>query len=679
MINFLKKSIAWIILIVTIAALVPSLVQRISNEENNKNVTISVFYQNLRTITSDSKLDEMLSRYQKIGVNTVSLKEEDINYLVSKGDVTCIRYNVLCNKYDDESMLIAEEIAKRCPEITNDCHILMVKQKNMRERIAKSIPLYYTKNDCTTIKDVASMDIYVFSNGRRELWDIPLGYDEEAIDELSKRGFDICLMHKVNAFSSTGYLKKIDSLVKKYDNIKYINIQKAGDPFESKNAVKCVEGISEIINSNNLTLVVTENTNQLSNQPTLGYAQIFNSVMGEKGSKKVVRSYETYDNTQEDESHYLFRTNQYFNSTLDRNIRFVNVTQIQSSQGSYEDCAEYTFNAVKEYKTKIEAEGFSINANPPSFDYYPNRILIGALCAVIMIMCMLLMIEMVFGKKNFKLTLAAIVLAILAFLATFKMPAALFELYPTVYSVVMSCFALTVTLYFVKCFKDKLSTPTLTLGAIVTMVASLFAGSVGQGAMLSGIDFYMNNLIFRGIKLSLLVPVVYTAVAYYLMFIKDERSDVLGDIKKVLMADIKVYWVLIGGIIGIIGMYYIVRSGNVSEISSLESALRNTMTSLFPARPRTKEFLIGYPALVLFVYYTKNVDIKLIKWLLAIASSILAASVANSFCHVFTDYSVISMRVVNGLLVGIVISVFVYVANLIVVKLCKKLKTKFLS
>ena len=82
---------------------------------------------------------------------------------------------------------------------------------------------------------------------------------------------------------------------------------------------------------------------------------------------------------------------------------------------------------------------------------------------------------------------------------------------------------------------------------------------------------------------------------------------------------------------------------------------------------------------MLFVYYTKNVDIKLIKWLLAIASSILAASVANSFCHVFTDYSVISMRVVNGLLVGVVISVFVYVANLIVVKLCKKLKTKFLS
>ena len=143
-----------------------------------------------------------------------------------------------------------------------------------------------------------------------------------------------------------------------------------------------------------------------------------------------------------------------------------------------------------------------------------------------------------------------------------------------------------------------------------------------------------------------------------------------------MVSDIKVYWVLLGGIIIAVGLYYIIRSGNVDEISSLEQALRNAATELFPARPRTKEFLIGYPALVLLVYYMKNSKLTLIKWLLAIASSILAASITNSFCHVFTDYSVIVSRTVNGLIMGIFVATFAYIANIIVVKILRKISCK---
>ena len=142
------------------------------------------------------------------------------------------------------------------------------------------------------------------------------------------------------------------------------------------------------------------------------------------------------------------------------------------------------------------------------------------------------------------------------------------------------------------------------------------------------------------------------------------------------MADIKVYWVLIGAVILGVGLYYIIRSGNVNKISGLEQAMRTTLTEIFPARPRTKEFLIGYPALVLFAYYMKNSKIHIINWILAVAASILAASVTNSFCHVFTDYQTICMRVVNGLIVGTLISIAVLIANAIIVKLVKTVREK---
>ena len=131
------------------------------------------------------------------------------------------------------------------------------------------------------------------------------------------------------------------------------------------------------------------------------------------------------------------------------------------------------------------------------------------------------------------------------------------------------------------------------------------------------------------------------------------------------MADIKVYWVLIGAVILGVGLYYIIRSGNVNKISGLEQAMRTTLTEIFPARPRTKEFLIGYPALVLFAYYMKNSKIHIINWILAVAASILAASVTNSFCHVFTDFTFIVSRTI----IGILVSVAAYIINLALVRI----------
>ena len=149
------------------------------------------------------------------------------------------------------------------------------------------------------------------------------------------------------------------------------------------------------------------------------------------------------------------------------------------------------------------------------------------------------------------------------------------------------------------------------------------------------------------------------------------------DVKKALNAEIKVYWVLIAAVILGVGYYYILRSGNVNTISALETAMRNAITEAFPARPRTKEFIVGYPCLVLFFYYVKHHDIKLIQWGCAVGASILAASVTNTFCHVFTDVSVMYMRVVNGLLLGLIVSAFVFVANLALVRIIKILMRKF--
>lgn len=667
------KYTPWILIAVMLVLLIPGLGTRVANEVSNKNVTISVLYNDIATKVSDKNLNKFLDECKKEGIDTISVMEDDLNSMTNKGEVTSIKYNVLCHKYDDESIRIAEAIEKNCPDVSYDSHIVLAKRPNAKQKLSYMIPRKFDSSAYASLKDVEGMDIYVLYNGRKEQWDYAFGYDEEVIASLKDRGFNIALVHKVKNYPKTDYIDDMQRLIEKYD-IEYLNLKK-DNADQDKGEINKANylALSDLINKNNMTLVVTENTDQLSNQKFMGYSEVFTRTMSPKGTKKVIRSYETYDDSQADGKEYKYRVSQLFNSTVDRNIRFVTLTQIALTGVSYETCAELTLNAVKEYKSKIQSVGFSVNGETAPFDYEVNKPFSYGACAAIMVMCALLMLEYVFGVKNIILTSLGALAAVFAFAVSFVMPQGLLSLYPTLYSLVQSCFVMTVFLAFVKAYANKMHFLPFVISSFAVMVLSLIIMSVGMSVMLSGVDYYINNDIFRGIKLSLLVPVVYTMLAYYFMFIKDKDTNLLKGAKKVLCSDIKVYWLIIAAVIGGIGVYYIIRSGNVNKISSFEAAMRSTITEIFPARPRTKEFLIGYPSLILLIYYSKYFDIKLINWILAVGTSILAASVTNSFCHVFTDYGTILMRVINGLAVGAALSVLVYIANVIAVKLAKNI------
>lgn len=668
------KYIIWVIIAAMLIAMLPAVINRVSQEEKNDNITVSLLYNNLRNSISPEKLDEMLDRYLAEGINTVSVMEEDINSLVARGEVTSIKFNVLLHKYDKESMDIASAISENYPEVAYDSHLVLVKKEWAKQFLKEHIPSKYSDREYVRIDDVEGMDIYAFYNGREKLWDISLGYDEKVISYLYNKGFDISLIYTVRNYPNQLYLDYIDRLVGDYD-IKFFNIKKASAEYKPEDEIEeNYKGIADIIDKHGMTLVVTENTDQLSNQKTLGYSHIFNSVMN-GGTGKLVRSYETYDDSQDDGSHYIYRANQYFNSTIDRNIRFITVTQIASSGISYDECAELTLKAVTEYMNRVRSEGFTVNKDIEPYDYSSPGRLPFACCAVIMIMLVVSALALMRDKHDIRITLAGVAVSVVAFALTFVLPQTIVSLYPSVYCVAVSCYAMTVLLRLTISTGNKGFFATLII-AVFAVLASICLGMLGMGAMLSGIDYYVNNLIFRGIKLSLLVPVFYTLVIYYVIYIKNEKSSFLLDVKKVMNANIRVYWLIIAVLVAAVGMYYIMRSGNVNKISSLELAMRNTITEAFPARPRTKEFLIGYPALVLFVYYVKKTDWKLVQWGCAVLSSILAASVTNSFCHVFTDLTTIYMRVVNGLVIGIFVSAAAYVANLLLVKLIKLLQNK---
>lgn len=659
-----------------IAVLIPGLVTRVNSESKNKNVTISILYNDIYNKVTEKTVNEFLYSCQKAGIDTVSFMEDDLNALVARGDVTSIKYNVLRHKYDDESIRIADTIAKNCPDVSYDSHIILAKKDKTKNKLKKMIPAKFNSSSVAYLENIEGMDVYVFYDGRKQLWDFAFGYDEELIDSVAKKGFNISLIFKVKNYDKQDYIKNMDKLIKKH-NIEYINLKEDAYTVSDKDIIKeNYKGLANLIKDNNMTLVVTENSSQLSNQKFMGYSDVFNSVMSKNGTKKVIRSYETYDDSHSVGLDYSYRVSQFFNSTIDRNIRFITVTQMVLDEIPFDECADYTVEAAKTYKKLIEEAGYTVGSATPAYNYHVNKTLNHAACAVIMVMFALIICQNVLGLKKFYIAVIGIAIAAIAFGATFVLPDSLVNLYPTAYSAIMSCFAMTLILTFIKTKSSDMKLWTLILSTFALTVVSLLITSVGMGVMLSGVDYYINNDIFRGIKISLLVPLAFTAVSYYLMFMRTEKTQLIKTTSKILRSEIKVYWVIIAGLLGIIGMKYIVRSGNVNSISMIEQTLRNTVTEIFQERPRTKEFLIGYPALLLFVYYSKCYNLKLINWILAVGASILTASITNSFCHVFTDYTTIVMRVVNGLIAGLFVCVIAYFANLILIKIAETIKKK---
>ncbi len=676
--RFIEKILPWIIVAALFVALIPSVITRVENEEANKNVAVSLLYNDLRNRVSSLKLDEMLEKYKKAGINKVTIMEDDINALVARGEVTCIKYNVLCHKYEDENLALSRYIKENYPEVSYDAFLVMAKREEAKEKLNKMVSKKFGKEDYVKIEGTGDMDIYAFLNGREDLWNFALGFDENVIEDLYNKGFEIVLSFKMKNYENISYIEDIRNIVEKY-GVKYFVLKDGGVKIseDEEEREENYKEIAKLIKDFDLTLVVTENADQLSNQKGFGFNYVYDDVIVKASKGKVVRSYETYDDSQADDSFYLYRANQFFNSTLDRNIRFITVTQLAPKGITYEEAADYTLKAAEKYISDIKNVGFTINEEAISFDYPVNEKFNAGVSAAIIIWLMYIALLLIRKKTNMGLFAGALVLSVLSFLGTYIIPASLRSLYPTVFCIAVSSFAMTLVMRFVKDYAKRLNTLLGTILTVLLTVAVLSIGVLGMCSLLSGIPYYINNLIFRGIKLTLMVPLLYTAIVYYFIFIKEEDKSSALDLGRLLNANIKVYWVILGGIIGAIGLYYIIRSGNVNSISSLELAMRNAITETFPERPRTKEFLIGYPCLVLFFYYAKHTKIDLFKWIFAVGASILAASVTNTFCHVFTDVSVMYMRVVNGLLLGFAVSVFAFVGNLVLVRIYKILTERF--
>ncbi|HVR46317.1 MAG TPA: DUF5693 family protein [Candidatus Binatia bacterium] len=160
---------------------------------------------------------------------------------------------------------------------------------------------------------------------------------------------------------------------------------------------------------------------------------------------------------------------------------------------------------------------------------------------------------------------------------------------------------------------------------------------------------------FRGVRLVLGLPPLI-ALALYLF---DKRfGSGVERARDVFLSPVLAYQLLAGIVIVAAGALMLVRSGNDSDVSpsSFELALRHSLTAVLSVRPRFKEFLIGFPAIMLLPALLPR-HRRAIGWLLALAIGVGVGDVIDTFSHLHTSLEVSILRVINGLVLGAIIGI----------------------
>jgi hypothetical protein len=158
---------------------------------------------------------------------------------------------------------------------------------------------------------------------------------------------------------------------------------------------------------------------------------------------------------------------------------------------------------------------------------------------------------------------------------------------------------------------------------------------------------------FRGVRLVLALPPLI-ALALYLF---DRRfGSGVERPRDVFLSPVLTYQLLAGIAIIAAGALMLVRSGNDSEVSPspVELAFRHLLTATLSVRPRFKEFLIGFPAMMVLPALLAP-HRRAIGWLLALCIGVGIGDVIDTFSHLHTPIEISVLRIVNGLVAGAIV------------------------
>jgi len=166
--------------------------------------------------------------------------------------------------------------------------------------------------------------------------------------------------------------------------------------------------------------------------------------------------------------------------------------------------------------------------------------------------------------------------------------------------------------------------------------------------LLTNVTYSLVLQQFRGVSLLHAAPIALVAIYVFLY----TGKSVSGQLRKLMRLEVTVFGLIVTAVLAAVGYYYMTRTGNAGQVTSLELMFRNALESAFGVRPRTKEFLIAHPLLVFGLFLSLRYRAA---WVLMIAGVLGQLSMVDTFAHIHSPILLSLIRSLLGLGLGLVI------------------------
>jgi len=521
-------------------------------------------------------------------------------------------------------------------------------------------------------KDLNSLGIGFNQQDRisgSKLMSISLGLLPEKVSQIEHAGMQ--LIPKTAGYSGWNDWKFAEAVLADYGRLKMVPDYAL---FSGEQTLGYDEGtsfITDYLNKNEITVGLIENTTQLQNIMQEGVGDIVKAT-----DYRATRVFTVWGYIQNRYQYYGYSGTEEIENTLyravvERNIRIIYYKPIKEFKDNhvYITDPEIYRTLFTKVSARIAEHGFqqgeaSVMGHREISTLLMMMMAMGVIAATVLLIKTILPI----GRK---IKIGLFILGAAGFVGIYSLKPDLTTLMLSfAASVIFACLAVTYVIKQSKDYadagnRDEPLTRIIAKGILVLaggVVISLLGGLM-TAAPISTISHMLEIDIFRGVKAAQLLPLVFFPLAYLAYYgfgrLKTLSGKLeMGDLKDMMNSSIKV-WMVVVGLVGIAGgAYYILRTGHDTLLipSNLEMIMRNTLETDLIARPRTKEFLFAFPAIMLLVY-TAIRQFKIWPILFGLASVIGLTSVVNTFMHIRTPLYLGFARTGYSLLFGIAIGI----------------------
>ena len=645
------------ILIGFIASLIIGM-ERHEIEERARTVELAIDYEGLLELAAREGLpaEEVLARAKEAGITSLAVYETTFKKFNENGKANAVKGADILAAYhtgtltDSRWRTLVEEgkiVGTEIYVVSHDPVAYAELKEDLFRRFGAARVAVYTVGADEVI---AVKDHYEAFEKRN------IGLPSDEMRAVNAAGFDV-IARPSNYAACTP--EDVHAVFARMDGIAVSAIVFSGQ--ETLGAPKALQTTIDEMNARRLPLGLIEGVTQLQFYRQQGMDEIAEGV----GYDHVARLY----SIPKDELKKLkiaAAVERWVTTDEERNIR-INLLRIYEEPAPNMTLLETNMKYFADTRAALEAKGFKIGKAGMFASYDPSRIL-RALVIMGVAAAGVLYLSLVIPALNRRRRAVLLFFAVAALISVMpiligagskiRIAAALLSanLFPT-----LAVVALLDLLRGRRFQKDAPTWRILVAGLIllgITSALSLIGASYLSGA-LTDTRYLLEFDIFRGIKLTFVLPMILVALAFLQLFdIFDGQFDasagVLGQLREIMATPVRV-GSLLGGLVLIGALVVLVlRSGHTSgmPVPGIELKMRAALEQLFYARPRTKEFMIGHPAFLLALYGAAQRWKTWIIFGLVLAATIGQGSMVETFAHMRTPIEMSLVRGIGGVFLG---------------------------